>query len=339
MHSFRPTAPRTLRRLAMLAACCLAASCGTAGEKGATPLGDSLAATPAMTSADPLADTKWRLVEIQSMDDARGTKYPDDRNNYLMTLNRDGTVAMQLNCNRANGNWKATPSADRTNGSFEFGPLATTKALCPPPSLDEQVAADAQNVRGYMLKDGRLSLTLMADGGIYLWEPANVEEPFLTTPDTALETAILAASPSYTKAVTDASGGLGRARYIYGRKDLNGDGKDETLVYLLGSVFCGTGGCNLMLFQEANGGYALVNDFPISRPPVIVSPKTTNGWHDLLRLESGGGAEATYVRHMFDGSKYVESERKPVEQYAPEGQWLLAGELSNTVGVTLVPRK
>ncbi len=57
------------------------------------------------------------------------------------------------------------------NGSFKFGPLATTKALCPPPSMDEQVASDAQYVRSYLLKDGRLYLSLMADGGIYVWEP------------------------------------------------------------------------------------------------------------------------------------------------------------------------
>jgi heat shock protein HslJ len=85
--------------------------------------------------------------------------------------------AMQLNCNRATGTWKAKPSADSANGRFEFGPLAGTRALCPPPSLDERVAGQAQFVRSYLLKDGRLHLSLMADGGIYVWEPTT-EVPF-----------------------------------------------------------------------------------------------------------------------------------------------------------------
>ena len=46
-----------------------------------------------------------------------------------------------------------------------------TRALCPPPSLDERIAADSAYVRSYFLRDGVLALSLMADAGIYLWEP------------------------------------------------------------------------------------------------------------------------------------------------------------------------
>ena len=52
--------------------------------------------------------------------------------------------------------------------------------------------------------------------------------------------------PAYTRKVVDVQGGTGRARYVYGR--------DEVFVYLLGSIFCGTGGCNLLLFTEARDG-------------------------------------------------------------------------------------
>ncbi len=317
----------------------LLASCGVPREEGTRPPADS-GATAAAAGAieDPLADTEWRLVEIQSMDDAAGTARPDDRSKYTMRLNRDGTVVMRLNCNNANGTWKAQPASDRISGSLELGLLATTRALCPPPSLDERISSQAQYVRGYLLKDGRLNLSLMADGGIYVWEPADIEVPFLTTPDTALEAAILSAAPSYTMEVVDARGESGRARYIYGRVDLNGDGTPEVFAYLLGSIFCGTGGCDLMLFTEANGAYALVNNFPISRPPVIVSPTRTGGWNDLVRVESGGGAEPTYLRHTFDGQRYVEAERTPIGPAPPEGKRLLAGELTFAVGIPLVPR-
>lgn len=113
----------------------------------------------------------WRLVEFQSMDEATGTLRPEDPSRYTMRLKEDGTVAMRLNCNQATGTWSAEPSSEGTSGRFTFGPLAATWALCPPPSVDEHIVAHAEYVRSYLLKEGRLYLSLMADGGIYVWEP------------------------------------------------------------------------------------------------------------------------------------------------------------------------
>jgi heat shock protein HslJ len=319
------------------------AGCGEPREEaGGSPKTESTALEPTASaqgadptrSDSPLAGTDWRLVEFQSMDDAVGTVKPKDPNLYTMRLNADGTVQMRLNCNRANGTWSAEPSEDVSNGRFEFGPLAATRALCPPPSMDEQMAAQAEYVRGYLLKDGKLYLSLMADGGIYAWEPST-DEPFQTEPDAGLEAAILEASPEYTREVVEI--GTGEGRYIYGRVDLNGDGEDEVLVYLLGSIFCGTGGCNLLLFTDGEDGYSLVNNFPISRLPVIVSPERTEGWNNLIRPESGGGAEPSYVIHTFDGERYIEKERIPADT-PPEGKRVLAGEFTFQDGIPLEPR-
>ena len=92
----------------------------------------------------------------------------------------------------------------------------------------------------------------MADGGIYAWEPhaEAAAVPFETNPDGDIGAAILAAAPDYSQEIVDIEGR--QARYIYGRFDLNGDGRGELLVYLLGSIFCGTGGCNLMLFAQSS---------------------------------------------------------------------------------------
>jgi len=90
-----------------------------------------LAAGDAVPST-PLAGTKWRLVEFQSMDDAQGIARPGEGTVYSMWLHGDGTVTMQLNCNRATGTWSAVPGSDAASGRFEFGPLAATRALCPP---------------------------------------------------------------------------------------------------------------------------------------------------------------------------------------------------------------
>jgi heat shock protein HslJ len=120
---------------------------------------------------NPLAGTKWRLLEIQSMDDTIGTVKPKNPSLFTMRLNSDGTVNMRLDCNSASGTWIFEPSDDGLSGRFEFGSLAATRALCSPPNLDERVLAQAKYIRGYLLRGGKLYLSLMADGGIYAWEP------------------------------------------------------------------------------------------------------------------------------------------------------------------------
>jgi hypothetical protein len=105
----------------------------------------------------------------------------------------------------------------------------------------------------------------------------------------------------------------------------------------MGSFFCGTGGCNLHLFSDSGEGYSLISTFPRSRLPLIVSPRKTAGWHDLVRLETGGGVAPSYVRHAFDGGKYVEQERLPAEP-VPEGTLLLDGDYSYASGFPLEPR-
>lgn len=281
----------------------------------------------------PLAGTQWRLVEFQSMDDAQGTQRPDNPLLYIMNLKTDGTVHMQLNCNKATGSWKIEPSADPSSGKLEFGPLATTKALCPPPSMDELVASQAQWVRGYLLKDGKLYLSLMADGGVFAWEP-HAETPYIDKSDAAIEQAILNANPDYKKDIVLDQ----KARYVYSLVDLNGDGKDEAIVYMMGSFFCGTGGCNMIVLTKAEKGYRLVKNFTLARTPVVISPESNKGWRDIWKMESGGGAKATYVRYVFDGTTYIEKERKGTERI-PEGIICLAGQFDYSKGVTLEPKK
>lgn len=286
------------------------------------PPGPATAGSPeSMAPSDspaPLAGTRWQLVELQSMDDATGTTRVRNPALYTLHLQPDGRATMRLDCNRGFGEWRAEPSRDPSNGSFRFGPLAVTRALCPPPSLGERVAIQAASVRGYLLKDGRLHLSLLADGGILVWEPmASAEGDLRLRRDPALEQAIRRATPDYRRSVVGS--GTGPARYVHFRVDLNRDGAEEVFAYPMGSTFCGTGGCNLLLFTPTEGGdLKLINDFPISRLPILLSTQRTQGWLDFWRPESGGGAPPTYVHHVFDGRRYIERERIPADP-PPEG--------------------
>lgn len=238
------------------------------------------------------------------MDDAQGTTKPSDPALYTMRLGADGSVAMRLNCNRATGTWSATPGPDGTSGTFQFGPLAGTRALCPPPSLDERITAQSQYVRSYLLKDGRLSLTMMADGGIWIWEPA----PAGTTAEAApaSDAATASALPGDVVALIKKqySSADMVSRYLSATPDLNGDGRPELLVHVVGPMACGTGGCPTLVFTPVDAGHRLVSTISVSRPPVRVSPRSSNGWRNLIVEISGGGGRSGHAELAYTGKGY-----------------------------------
>ena len=123
------------------------------------------------TGASGLAGTSWQLVAIRSMDDAQGTTHISEPEKYTVGFAPDGRASFRIDCNRGTAAWKAGAAAEAASGALEFGPLATTRAMCPPVSHDRQVLRDLPHVRSYLLKEGRLFLSLMADGGIYEWRP------------------------------------------------------------------------------------------------------------------------------------------------------------------------
>ncbi len=123
-------------------------------------------------AASELAGTSWRLVEIMSMNDR--VDVPDDRSKYTLELQADGTATMQADCNRGSGSWMSESA-----GQLGFGPLASTRALCPPDSLSERYLAQFKWVRSYVMKNGHLFLATMADGSIIEFEP--VEPPLVAT--------------------------------------------------------------------------------------------------------------------------------------------------------------
>ena len=153
--------------------------------------------------------------------------------------------------------------------------------------------------------------------------------------DPAVEAAILGMAPDYNREMIEAGGGQ-KARYLYTRADLNSDGQDEVIVYMLGSIFCGTGGCNLLILTGSEDGYQVVNNFPTSRVPLVATRETSHGWQDLVREVSGGGVPTEYVRYTFDGDRYVEVERLSAAE-APAGEAYLSDDFTFESGLILEP--
>ena len=117
------------------------------------------------TTASGLGGSSWQLVQFRGGDDK--TLTPDDKAKYTIAFNADGSLTTRIDCNRGRGTWKAS------GPQLELGPLALTRAMCPPGSLHDQIVKQWPYVRSYVIKGGRLFLSLMADGGIYEFEPAD----------------------------------------------------------------------------------------------------------------------------------------------------------------------
>jgi para-nitrobenzyl esterase len=107
-----------------------------------------------------LGGTSWQLVKFQGGEGALAV--PDDKMKYTFAFGADGTLSARIDCNRGRGGWKSSGP-----GRLEIGPMAVTRAQCPPGSLHDLVLRQLPHVRSYLIKDGRLFLSLMADGGVF----------------------------------------------------------------------------------------------------------------------------------------------------------------------------
>ena len=119
---------------------------------------------------EPLTGTSWQLLSIESMAPAEQPSTTiDEPGLYRVTFGDDGRATFQVHCNRGSSTWQAEAAAP-DSGSLTFGELALTRMFCPQPSADTKVAAALGQVRSYLLSDGKLHMSLLADGGIMHWE-------------------------------------------------------------------------------------------------------------------------------------------------------------------------
>ncbi len=128
------------------------------------------------------------------------------------------------------------------------------------------------------------------------------EEPPPATTEVAAPTAIvlpeaIQAALRQTYAMEGAE-----TRYVAAKVDLNGDGSDEYVAYLLGPMACGTGGCNTVVFSADRDGWASIGDIPVTRTPIRVSPRATDGWSNLI-VGIGGGGGASGAAEVAHGAK------------------------------------
>lgn len=129
------------------------------------------ASAPAATesSAPSLEGTSWRLASFASNDDGSKALRPGTPDGFTLSFGKDGRLAVKLDCNRGNGPWQAV-ATDAMGGTLRLGPVATTRAMCPPDAVGTRLAQDLPALRTWRLQDNRLHTSLPADAGVYVWE-------------------------------------------------------------------------------------------------------------------------------------------------------------------------
>lgn len=127
---------------------------------------EELVAKEEQSAGDSLGGTTWRLVRFPGSDGR--VLIPEDRKRYTIQFGTDNSLSARIDCNHGRGTWKSAGP-----GELQLGPLALTRAMCPPGSLHDQIVKDWELVRSYVVKNGRLLISLAADGGTYEFEPSS----------------------------------------------------------------------------------------------------------------------------------------------------------------------
>lgn len=115
-------------------------------------------------TASSIALRTWHLVKIQMTGGA--VLVPDHPSKFTLELGSDGRASVRADCNRGSGSYKVE------GRSLSFGPMATTRAMCPPDSLSDRYLAQLAHVVSWLERDGRLHLATRADGATLEFQPA-----------------------------------------------------------------------------------------------------------------------------------------------------------------------
>ncbi|MDQ7990548.1 MAG: hypothetical protein REI09_13010 [Candidatus Dactylopiibacterium sp.] len=107
------------------------------------------------------------------------------------------------------------------------------------------------------------------------------------------------------RAYAAAEGSPRSQEFRHALSDLNGDGVDDAVVLLLGSDWCGSGGCTLLVLEGGGKGgreaYRFVSRVTVAEEPVRASRERRHGWRTLI-VHSRGRGDVTLA---FNGKSYA----------------------------------
>ncbi len=93
-------------------------------------------------------------------------------------------------------------------------------------------------------------------------------------------------------------------RYQFALVNLNDDALADAVVLITDPDYCGSGGCNMVVFKGTTRGFDPVSSSTITRKPILVLGEVQNGWHSLSVAIGGGGVKSGQVMMRFNGKRY-----------------------------------
>ncbi|HET6350320.1 MAG TPA: META domain-containing protein [Candidatus Krumholzibacteria bacterium] len=84
---------------------------------------------------------------------------PPSPDTYTLEFLPDSTLRALLDCNRGSGNYHVSGKRIR------IGPIAATRMMCPPGSLDAEFGKQLDAARAWFMQGDTLMMDLFADGG------------------------------------------------------------------------------------------------------------------------------------------------------------------------------
>ncbi len=113
---------------------------------------------PQEVPVSAITNITWQWSELVENEPAAQSVVPNPES-YSLAFFDDGTLGVKADCNTGSGSYTVDGS------TIEFGPMALTRALCPPESLSDQFVRLLAEVDTYGMQDGRLVLTLNDGAG------------------------------------------------------------------------------------------------------------------------------------------------------------------------------
>lgn len=105
-----------------------------------------------------LVGTVWELEQIQYNDDTLLMADPPE--NYTVEFMEDGSVAIQADCNQAQGEFSTAEG-----GSIDIAVGAVTRAACPPGSISNEFIQGLNDTALYFFQEGKLFMDIQYDTG------------------------------------------------------------------------------------------------------------------------------------------------------------------------------
>ncbi|GGD62311.1 hypothetical protein GCM10010990_09650 [Croceicoccus mobilis] len=120
----------------------------------------------------PLARQTWELREIHTANKRPVTLTAEQASRHTLRFGRENAVSLKLDCNNGTADWSAGDAIEG-KGILTIGPVAATRALCPPPSFGEELAADLPQASAYILSDKGDKLSIVTRHVLFRFKKAD----------------------------------------------------------------------------------------------------------------------------------------------------------------------